>query len=41
VTTLGQRKTGDAVNLEIDVIARYVNRAFSFAKNTCGVDIAQ
>ena len=26
VTTLGQRKTGDRVNLEVDVVAKYVER---------------
>ena len=26
VTTLGERKAGDAVNLEVDMLARYVAR---------------
>lgn len=26
VTTLGSRKTGDRVNLEFDVVAKYVER---------------
>lgn len=30
VTTLGQRRTGDAVNLEVDVLARYVARLLQF-----------
>ena len=30
VTTLGQRKIGDAVNLETDVLAKYVQRSLEF-----------
>lgn len=30
VTTLGQRKPGDAVNLETDVLAKYVERALTY-----------
>jgi riboflavin synthase len=29
VTTFGVRKTGDAVNLEVDLVARYVERLYS------------
>src|SRR6185312_645481 len=29
VTTLGERKVGDAVNIEVDLVARYVERLFS------------
>jgi riboflavin synthase len=29
-TTLGQLKAGDAVNLEVDLIARYVARLMDF-----------
>jgi len=32
VTTLGQRKVGDAVNLETDVLAKYVQRSLQFGK---------
>ena len=32
VTTLGARKIGDAVNLETDVLAKYVQRSLEFAK---------
>ena len=28
VTTLGDRKVGDAVNIEVDMIMRYVERLF-------------
>lgn len=33
VTTLGQRKIGDAVNLETDVLAKYVQRSMEFLSN--------
>jgi riboflavin synthase len=29
VTTLGERKVGDAVNIEVDLVARYVERLFA------------
>jgi len=29
VTTLGDRKIGDAVNIEVDLVARYVERLFA------------
>ena len=32
-TALGSLKTGDHVNLEIDTVARYVERMLSFEKN--------
>jgi riboflavin synthase len=32
VTTMGRKRPGDAVNIECDVIARYVNRFLSAAK---------
>jgi len=34
VTTLGARTVGDRVNLETDVLAKYVQRAISFAQST-------
>ncbi len=36
VTTLGERKTGDVLNLEIDLIARYVERLLSFPSPSQG-----
>ena len=36
MTTLGFKKTGDIVNLEIDVLARYIERLFSSKKLTEG-----
>ena len=32
VTTFGARKAGDAVNLEVDLVARYVERLYSCAR---------
>ena len=32
VTTLGQRRVGDSVNLETDVLAKYVERQLAFAE---------
>ena len=34
VTTLGIRKIGDAVNLETDVLAKYVERSLGFASGS-------
>lgn len=34
VTTLGKRKVGDAVNLETDVLAKYVERSLGFASES-------
>ncbi len=34
VTTLGNRKVGDAVNLETDVLAKYVERSLGFASES-------
>ena len=34
VTTLGKRKIGDAVNLETDVLAKYVERSLGFASES-------
>jgi len=34
VTTLGIRKIGDAVNLETDVLAKYVERSLGFASES-------
>jgi riboflavin synthase len=34
VTTLGNRKVGDAVNLEVDVIARYLERLMMGSSQT-------
>ena len=34
VTTLGARKVGDAVNLETDVLAKYVERSLGFASES-------
>lgn len=34
VTTLGSRKVGDAVNLETDVLAKYVERSLGFASES-------
>jgi riboflavin synthase len=35
VTTLGERVVGDALNLEVDLLARYVARLLEFKDGTC------
>ena len=37
VTTLGQVGVGDRINIEVDLIGRYVERFFSSAKYTSNV----
>ena len=34
VTTLGQRQTGDSVNIETDLLAKYVERQLQFLKQS-------
>jgi riboflavin synthase alpha subunit len=36
MTTLGELKQGARINLEIDLVARYVLRAGDVATQTCG-----
>ena len=39
VTTLGQIRVGDRINIEVDLIGRYVERFFSFAKDTSEITL--
>ena len=39
VTTLGQVGVGDRINIEVDLIGRYVERFFSSAKYTSEVTL--
>lgn len=38
LTTLGRRRPGDTVNLEVDVLAKYVERLMSTAATTAGAE---
>ena len=39
VTTLGQIRVGDRINIEVDLIGRYVERFFSSAKDTSEITL--
>ena len=41
VTTLGVRQVGESVNLEFDIVAKYVERMYTFeARDQAGTDLS-
>ncbi|GIV20004.1 MAG: riboflavin synthase subunit alpha [Armatimonadota bacterium] len=40
VTTLGLRRPGDAVNVEFDMLAKYIEKLLQFRRESGGVDMA-